>query len=197
MTAAPSAALDPGRRGISGSLLGMILFVTSETMFFGALFGAYFTIRFGTVGEGGAWPPPGIHLHVLLPAILTAVLVSSSVTVHRGVALAKGGDITAARRWIGVTAVLGAAFLAGQAVEYALLDFSLGDGAYATLFFTLTGFHGLHVAIGLVILLVTLLAARRGRISEQRHGLAEAAGFYWHFVDLVWVLLFVTIYVLR
>lgn len=190
-----SAAAGPtgARRGISGQLLGMILFVTSETMFFGALFGAYFTVRFGIVGRGGAWPPAGIHLDPLLPAVLTVVLVTSSATIHRAVAAAKHGDLAAFRRGIVITLALGALFLTGQAIEYSLLDFSLGHSSFTTLFFTLTGFHGLHVAIGLVILTVALISARRG----LRRGPAEAAAFYWHFVDLVWILLFTTIYILR
>lgn len=189
---------EPARgRGVSGPLLGMILFVTSETMFFGALFGSYLTIRFRTVAQGSSWPPEGIHLDMWLPLLLTAVLLGSSVTVHHATQRARAGDLRGLERWLAGTIALGILFLGGQAFEYSQLGFTLGDNAYTTLFFTLTGFHGLHVLIGVVMLLVAVVYARGGRVSARRHGVPEAAAFYWHFVDLVWVALFTMIYVLR
>lgn len=160
------------------SLLGMALFVSSEVMFFGGLFAAYFMLR-GTTGE---WPPAGsVETSLVLPALLTACLLASSVTVHLG--------------RLGTTIALGAVFLAGQAYEYAELardGLTASTDAFATTFFTITGFHGLHVAAGLVML--GAVYVRRGRWGP---GPAEAVSYYWHFVDAVWVLVFLTLYVVR
>lgn len=176
MTDAAGAAV---RGRVPSSVLGMALFVSSEVMFFGGLFAAYFMLR-GTAA--GPWPPEGsVEASLLLPGLLTVVLLASSLTVH-------------AHR-LGLTIVLGLVFLGGQAYEYSQLG-AEGLGAssdvFATLFFTITGFHGLHVAIGVVMLATVWL--RGGRMSP---GQAEAAAYYWHFVDAVWVLVFLTLYVLR
>jgi cytochrome c oxidase subunit 3 len=166
-------------RGVPPSVLGMALFVSSEVMFFGGLFAAYFTLR-GTAPE---WPPAGsVETSLVLPALLTVCLLASSVTVHAGL--------------LRTTIALGAVFLAGQAYEYAQLGAEGLTGStdvFATLFFTITGFHGLHVAIGLVMLVT--VALRRERYEGG--GPAEAVACYWHFVDAVWVLVFLTLYVLR
>lgn len=163
------------------SLLGMTLFVSSEVMFFGGLFAAYFMLR----GAAGEWPPPGsVETSLLLPVLSTMCLLASSLTVH-------------ARR-LGATIGLGALFLAGQAFEYRQLSgegLAASSDVFSTLFFTITGFHGLHVAIGLVMLVT--VALRRGRYGETAHGRIEAVSYYWHFVDVVWVLVFLTLYVLR
>jgi cytochrome c oxidase subunit 3 len=196
-TMSESAATRAEGRGFSGALLGMILFVTSEVMFFGALFGAYLAARGAATGRGEPWPPAGTELHLGLPIFLTVVLLTSSITVHKAMQRVKNGDLRGMERGLLVTIGLGLFFLGGQAVEYSLLDFSLGDHAFTTLFFMITGFHGLHVFIGVVILGVALITARRGRITPERHGHAEAAAFYWHFVDLVWIAVFVTLYLIR
>lgn len=168
-------------RRVPPSLLGMTLFVSSEVMFFGALFAAYFMLR----GTAETWPPPGsIETSLLLPSLLTVCLLASSVTVHAG--------------RLGVTILLGLLFLGGQAWEYAHLaseGFSASTDAFATVFFTLTGFHGLHVAVGLLMLATVFL--RRDRLGGTKSGPAEAVSYYWHFVDGIWVLVFLTLYVLR
>ena len=165
-------------RRVAPSLLGMTLFVSSEVMFFGGLFAAYFTLR----GSAGPWPPDGsVETSLLLTALLTLVLLTSSMTVHAGK--------------LGATIVLGLLFLGGQAYEYAQLSadgLTASTDVFATLFFTITGFHGLHVAVGVLMLATVWL--RRDRYDE---GPAEAVACYWHFVDAVWVLVFLTLYVLR
>jgi cytochrome c oxidase subunit 3 len=171
----------------------MILFITSELMFFGALFSAYFALRSGSE----PWPPEGAEPEVAVAAVLTGILATSSVTAHRAVAAIKKGDTEGLIRILVVTIVLGALFLAGQLFEYSRLGFSLGEHSYGTVFFTLTGFHGLHVAIGLVILGVALTETKRGRVSATDHGSVEAASYYWHFVDAVWLLVFVVVYLIR
>jgi cytochrome c oxidase subunit 3 len=168
----------PSVRRVPSSVLGMSLFVSSEVMFFGGLFASYFMLR----ETAGAWPPAGsVETSLLLPSLLTAVLLASSATVHAG--------------RVGATIALGVLFLGGQAYEYAQLaneGLSASTDVFATLFFTITGFHGLHVAAGIVMLTAAFL--RRGRGSE---GPAEAVAYYWHFVDAVWVLVFLALYVLR
>ena len=181
------------RAEMSAPALGMILFIASEVMFFAALFGAYFTIRAGAA----EWPPPGTHLDLLVPALATGVLVASSATVHLAATGAEHGHRARTSRWLGVTIALGALFLGAQAFEYSQLDFSLSDHAYGTLFYSLTGFHALHVFAGLVTLALVWSKNARGQVSAERPGPVVAAGLYWHFVDVVWVFLFATLYLLR
>jgi cytochrome c oxidase subunit 3 len=185
--------VDVARRGMPGSLLGMLLFISSEVMFFGSLFGAYFTIR----AQASEWPPAGTPaLSVPRTIVFTLFLLSSSATVQRAVAAAKTGDRSGILRWIGVTMLLGAVFLAGQGIEYAELfadGFDLSSNVFGTLFFTMTGFHGLHVAGGLIAMAIVAAAVSRG---DERDGPVEAVSFYWHFVDVVWVAVFGTLYLL-
>lgn len=190
MTGAAAAA----RRRVPPSLLGMTLFVASEVMFFGALFASYFALR----DTAGSWPPDGsLETPLALPAVLTACLLGSSVTAHAGAAAAHGGDVRRAARLLGATIALGAAFLGGQLYEYSGLareGFTASSDVFATMFFTLTGFHGLHVAAGVAMLATVYL--RVGRYDGDRSGPVEAVTYYWHFVDAVWVLVFLTLYVL-
>jgi cytochrome c oxidase subunit III len=183
--------------GISSSLLGMVLFIASEVMFFGGLFGAYFTIR----SAATQWPPEGTpHLETWYAAILTTILVSSSVTMQFGVWAIRRNDQRRLLLWLVVTLVLGLAFLAGQANEYRMLieeGMTLSSGVFGSTFFTLTGFHGAHVAGGACFILIVLLRARSGQFTARYHDTVEMASYYWHFVDVVWIGLFSTIYLLR
>jgi cytochrome c oxidase subunit 3 len=183
--------------GISSSLLGMVLFIASEVMFFGGLFGAYFTIR----SAATQWPPEGTpHLDTWYAAVLTAILVSSSVTMQFGVWAIRKNDQRRLLLWLVVTLVLGLGFLAGQANEYRTLieeGMSLSSGVFGSTFYTLTGFHGAHVAGGAAFILIVLLRARSGQFTARYHDTVEMASYYWHFVDVVWIGLFSTIYLLR
>jgi cytochrome c oxidase subunit 3 len=183
--------------GISSSLLGMVLFIASEVMFFGGLFGAYFTIR----SAAPTWPPEGTpHLETWYAAVLTTTLVSSSVTMQFGVWAIRKNDQRRLLLWLAVTLVLGLAFLAGQANEYRTLigeGMTLSSGVFGSTFFTLTGFHGAHVAGGAAFILIVLLRARSGQFTARYHDTVEMASYYWHFVDVVWLGLFSTIYLLR
>lgn len=176
---------------ISAPALGMLLFISSELMFFGGLFAAYFTIR----GRTDVWPPEGTHLDIALPLIGTFLLVSSSVTMH--VAISRLERSGTSGVWLPITVGLGATFLAVQAIEYAQLDLSVSDHAFGTLFYSLTGFHGLHVFGGLVALVLMWIRMGRGQLDAEQPGGLIAAGYYWHFVDVVWLLLFATLYLLR
>ena len=183
--------------GISSSLLGMVLFIASEVMFFGGLFGAYFTIR----SAAPRWPPEGTpHLTTLYAAVLTAILVSSSVTMQFGVWAIRRNRQRRLVLWLAVSLVLGAIFLTMQALEYANLieeGMTLSSGVFGSTFYTLTGFHGAHVAGGAAFILIVLLRARSGQFTARYHDTVEMASYYWHFVDVVWIGLFSTIYLLR
>ena len=183
--------------GISSSLLGMVLFIASEVMFFGGLFGAYFTIR----SAATQWPPEGTpHLETWYAAILTTILVSSSVTMQLGVWAIRKNDQRKLVLWLAASLLLGALFLCGQAYEYSTLieeGMTLSSGVFGSTFYTLTGFHGAHVAGGAAFILIVLLRARSGQFTDRYHDTVEMASYYWHFVDVVWLGLFSTIYLLK
>ena len=204
MAVVDSAALDdvpaeelhkPG--GISSSLLGMVLFIASEVMFFGGLFGAYFTIR----SAAAQWPPEGTpHIETWYAAVLTTILVTSSVTMQLGVWAIRRNDQRKLMLWLVVSLLLGVAFLCGQANEYRTLigeGMTLSSGVFGSTFYTLTGFHGAHVAGGAAFILIVFLRARSGQFTARYHDTVEMASYYWHFVDVVWLGLFSTIYLLR
>ena len=203
MAVVDTAALDerpaehhkPG--GISSSLLGMVLFIASEVMFFGGLFGAYFTIR----SAATEWPPPDTpHLSAPYAAILTTILVASSVTMQFGVWAIRKNNQRRLVLWLAVSLLLGAIFLCMQALEYANLieeGLTLSSGVFGSTFYTLTGFHGAHVAGGAAFILIVLLRARSGQFTARYHDTVEMASYYWHFVDVVWIGLFSTIYLLQ
>jgi len=176
------------------SLLGVILFVASECIFFAALFGAYFTIR----AQAPQWPPQGIKgLELPLPSVSTTMLVLSSVTMQFAVWAIRRGDRATMLRFLKLTLVLGALFLGGQLYDYSRLGFSVRDTAYGTTFFTMTGFHGAHVAGGLVFIYLMLARGWSGQLTRENHTGLEACAIYWHFVDIVWLGLFSTLYLLR
>jgi cytochrome c oxidase subunit 3 len=204
--AASDAALHdhaPGQQrpgGISSSLLGMVLFIASEVMFFGGLFGAYFTIK----AASPTWPPEGTPgLSVLYAGTLTAVLVTSSVFMQLAVYAIRRGDQRWLVRWLTVTLVLGVIFLGMQGYDYYKLSvvdpekFRLSSGVFGSLFYTMTGFHGAHVFGGAAFISVVLLRARSGQFTARYHDTVEMASYYWHFVDVVWIGLFSTLYILK
>lgn len=191
-----------GDGGIGNPVLGMLLFITSEVMFFAGLFAAYFSIRANTV----PWPPinpetnEAFKLHILpivLPA--TILLVASSFTCQWAVNAIKKDNRTSFLRNMGVTVVLGIVFLLLQAYDYLELageGVTLGSGTFGTTFYTLTGFHGAHVFGGVLMLSVVLYRGMAGQFSSRHHDMVEATSLYWHFVDVVWVLLFSILYIL-
>jgi cytochrome c oxidase subunit 3 len=183
--------------GISSSLLGMVLFIASEIMFFGGLFGAYFTLR----SAAPEWPPPdNPHLSAPYAAVLTAILVTSSVTMQFGVWAIRKNNQRRLILCLAVSLLLGATFLTMQALEYANLireGMTLSSGVFGSTFYTLTGFHGAHVAGGAAFILIVLLRARSGQFTARYHDTVEMASYYWHFVDVVWIGLFSTIYLLQ
>jgi len=192
------SAQAPARRqgGFPIPLVGMLLFISSEVMFFGGLFATYFSAR---ASFADAWgPPPGApELEILpVPLPITLILLTSSLTMHRAVRAIGRGDSGRLRLWLVVTLGLGLLFLAGQVYDYTTLGFGISDGVYGTVFYTLTGFHGAHVFGGVVGLSILTARAGQGQFSARNHVAVEAVSYYWHFVDLVWVALFTTLYLL-
>ena len=189
------AAIQHGGSGMPTALVGMLLFIASEVMFFGGLFATYFNAR---ASQSGHWGPPGAgHLDLPLAAVLTAILVASSFTMQFGVWAIRRGDQGKLRLWTAITLGLGILFLAGQLYDYSQLGFGVADGVFGTVFYTLTGFHGAHVFGGVVGLTIVLARATRGQFSGRNHVAVEAVSMYWHFVDVVWIFVFSTIYLLR
>jgi cytochrome c oxidase subunit 3 len=189
------------RGGISNPILGMLLFICSEVMFFSGLFAAYFNVR----ATAPHWPPiqpEGVAEHFNLHAEpwyalgLTVILVISSFTCQFAVWAIRRGDRTGYIRNISVTLILGIVFLIGQAYDYSTIGFGLADGSFGTTFYTLTGFHGAHVFGGAIMLSVILYRGLAGQFSAQHHDMVEATSLYWHFVDVVWIALFSTLYIL-
>ncbi len=183
--------------GMPTPLVGMLLFIASEVMFFGGLFASYFNARAIHIGPW-APPAPADRLEILPIALpITIILVASSFTMQFGVWAIRRGDQRAMRNWTLLTLALGVTFLIGQIYDYTTLGFGISDGAFGTVFYTLTGFHGAHVFGGAVGLTILAARASQGQFSKQNHVAVEAISFYWHFVDVVWIALFSTLYFLR
>jgi cytochrome c oxidase subunit 3 len=172
--------------------VGVVVWLASELMFFAGLFAAYFTIR----SNNDAWPPEGVELSTARTALATVALVASSGTMHLAVQHAVRRDRALAIRWLGITGLLGALFLSNQVLEYAQATFQIDDDAYGSIFYLMTGFHGLHVLGGLVFM-VSVAVAIAGRSRAPAGSTVEVCGYYWHFVDAVWVAMFATIYLIR
>jgi cytochrome c oxidase subunit 3 len=192
---------DTRRGGMDPALLGMMLFIASEVMFFSALFAAYFNV----MATLPVFPPEGTDEVItafdypFLPIIVTVILITSSFTMQWATGRIRAGDRTGLDRAIAVTLVLGVVFLVLQVYDYYVLiteDFTIDSNIYGTLFYTLTGFHGAHVLGGVIGLSVILSRGLAGQFSKRHHVAVEAVHYYWHFVDIVWILLFTVIYIL-
>ena len=181
--------------GASFSWWGMVLLITTEAMLFVSLFGAYFYLRFT---NGPVWPPDGIEKpDLVLPLIMSVILWSSSIPVHLADAGIKRGKQKTLRYGLLVGFLLGAAFLTIQlAVEYPEIvrEFHPTDNSYGALFFTLTGLHGTHVLVGLMISAFVQVRAWKGDYDRLRHVTVQNFAMYWHFVDAMWVLILATVY---
>jgi cytochrome c oxidase subunit 3 len=178
---------------VEAQLLGMLLFIISEVMLFGAFFTAYFFIR---VVANSPWPAPGTHLPKLVAGVNTAVLFSSSFTVHWALEGARRGNRAAMRTGLLTTFCLGLTFLTVQINEYVKIGFSPHDSAQGTIFYCLTGLHGAHVFVGLNLLAFATIRAFRGHFSPKEHRGVEVPGIYWHFVDVMWLIVYSTVYLL-
>ena len=208
MSHSASIALDahapmPGA-GVYNMKLGMWVFLLSEVMFFTSLIGSYIILR---SAHPDAFAEPGVVLNVPLTAFNTFVLICSSVTMVKAFAAIEHGDQKGLRLWLIATALLGMFFVGVQVYEYAKLIehgfvpntasyAAAGAPLYGMTFYTMTGFHGAHVTIGVLCLWWTIFRAFRGRYTAASHGGVEIMGLYWHFVDLVWIILFTIVYLI-
>ena len=181
-----------------GLRVGMLLFIASEVMFFFAFFWAFFhsTVPAISAAAHEQWPPEGITPFDPwgLPFLNTLILLTSGATVTAAHHAVRENDRQKLVFWTGMTVVLGIIFLGCQAFEYGHAAFAFTDGIYPSTFFLATGFHGFHVFVGTAFLAVCYFRARRGHFTPEKHVGFEAAAWYWHFVDVVWLFLFVTIY---
>jgi cytochrome c oxidase subunit 3 len=171
----------------------MLLFIISEIMLFGAFFTAYFFIR--VVGEAN-WPAEGEHLPVAIAGVNTAILLSSSFTMHWALEGARNENRRAMKIGLLTTALLGLTFLTIQVNEYVHLGFAPHDNAQGTIFYGLTGLHGAHVFVGLSLLTFATVRAFRGHFTAKEHRGVEVPGIYWHFVDVMWIFVYSTLYIL-
>ena len=178
---------------VDARVLGMLLFIASEIMLFGAFFTAYFFIR---VSGSDPWPLPPFHLPVFVAGVNTAILVTSSFTMHWALQSIKRGNRAGLQAGMVLTFFMGLTFLLTQVTEYARVGFAPHDGAFGTIFYCLTGLHGAHVFVGLTILLFITIRSFRGHFSPQHHHGVEIGGIYWHFVDVMWIVVYSTIYIL-
>lgn len=177
----------PGRAGI-------LFFMSSEILLFGALFATYFSFR---AASDGHWPDQHVHLPLLKTGIFSLFLFASSATVHMSEKHLKNDNRKGFLAWWGLTIVLGAVFLAGQVWEYITLiheGVTLSSSHFATTFYMITGTHGLHVAGGLIVLIIVFVRGLKGQFNSKRHLAPQAAAMYWHFVDAIWVIVFTLLY---
>jgi heme/copper-type cytochrome/quinol oxidase subunit 3 len=211
----PPAQAEPGA-GVYTMKLGMWIFLLSEIMFFTALIGSYIILRFA---HPEAWAAPGKVLNVPITAINTFLLICSSVTMVKAFAAAQDGDQKALRIWLVATVLIGATFVGVQAFEYTQLvhhgftpagyvagseladhaargELPSSAGLYGSTFYTMTGFHGFHVTMGVICMIYVTVKAFRGKYTVADHRGVEVIGLYWHFVDLVWIILFTIVYLI-
>jgi cytochrome c oxidase subunit 3 len=175
--------------------VGTIIWLSSELMFFAGLFAMYFTAR-GRATEG--WPT---ELNLPYATVFTVILVLSSVTCQFGVFAAESGNVYGLRRWFTITFVMGLVFVLAQANEYRVLvadhGTTISSSVYGSVFYLTTGFHALHVIGGLIAFVYMLIRSTMGRFTPAQATAAIVVSYYWHFVDVVWVGLFATIYLIR
>ncbi len=197
------AAVEPTESPLtpeSWGKLGMWIFLAGDAMTFGALLAAYGAIRAGALD----WPNPKAVLGVGLTAFMTFLLICSSVTMVKGLSAIKRGDLKGMVRFLGLTILGGAAFLGLQAYEWTHLIHGgltlshnpYGNYLFGTTFFTITGFHGAHVTGGVIYLSIIVFKGLKNKWTAEKANLVEIAGLYWHFVDLVWILVFTFVYLI-
>ncbi len=175
-------------------LFGVVLFLVAESVIFLGLFTGYLLCR----SSLSVWPPAGTpELELILPSINTFILISSSFVMHKGQEAIKKNNLAGLQVWFGITAAMGAIFLVGQMYEYFHLEMGLTTNVFSSYFYALTGFHGLHVTFGLLLILAVLWRSRsKDHYSSDSFFGVEAAELYWHFVDVVWIILFILVYLL-
>ncbi|AGT05930.1 cytochrome c oxidase subunit 3 [Corynebacterium glutamicum MB001] len=179
--------------------VGTIVFLSQELMFFAGLFAMYFVSRANGLANG-SWGEQTDHLNVPYALLITVILVSSSVTCQFGVFAAERGDVYGLRKWFLVTIILGSIFVIGQGYEYITLvghGLTIQSSVYGSAFFITTGFHALHVIAGVMAFVVVLMRIHKSKFTPAQATAAMVVSYYWHFVDVVWIGLFITIYFIQ
>jgi len=191
----PPAAHQSSR--VDARLLGIYIFIGSEVMLFGSFFSIYVFDRV-VVSGGEPWPPDGYELPIYLALLNTIILVTSSFSMHWALQSIKRNNRSGLVAGLTLTFLLGLTFLLIQAREYTRLGFAPYDNAFGSTFYGLTGLHGLHVFVGLNLLLYALIRSLRGHYGPEpeRHLGVEVPGIYWHFVDVMWIVVYTTVYVI-
>jgi cytochrome c oxidase subunit III len=178
---------------IDSQLLGILLFIISEAMLFGSFFTAYFFVR---VVQDATWPPEPFEFPVAVAGMNTVILLASSATMHYALHSIKRGNRIGLQVGLLVTFLMGATFLGTQINEYFKAGFAISDGAFASVFYGLTGLHGAHVFVGLTLLGISNMRTLRGHFTPDAHMGVECTGIYWHFVDVMWIIVYTTVYLL-
>jgi heme/copper-type cytochrome/quinol oxidase subunit 3 len=191
----PAHSASATALGVSHEKLGMWVFIGSECLFFGAMISTY--LLYVTRTNNG--PTPRTIFDIPFTSVSTFILLMSSLGMVLALAAVQAGDMRRFRVWILATAFLGGTFLSGQFYEFTTFvaeGMKLETSPYTSSFYMLTTFHGLHVAIGILMLVSLWAASMGGRITQQRSEVVENVGLYWHFVDIVWILIFTVIYLI-
>jgi heme/copper-type cytochrome/quinol oxidase subunit 3 len=187
--------VEPGA-GVYHEKLGMWIFLLSEVMFFTALIGSYIILRFS---KPDAWGAPGEVLNIPVTAVNTFLLICSSVSMVKAYAAIADGDQAKLKLWLVATVLIGATFVGVQVYEYNQLihhGFLPSSGLPGSTFYTMTGFHGFHVTMGVICMAFVTWKAFQGKYTATDHRGVEVIGLYWHFVDLVWIILFTIVYLI-
>ncbi len=172
---------------------GLLTFLCSESLMFGGFFATYLFFR----GITEVWPPEGTEVELFLPAINTGILVLSSFVIHLGDMAIKRNNLIGMRFAYIITALMGVTFLGGQIYEYMNLGYGLTTNVFSSCFYIMTGFHALHVFVGVLLILGVVWRSRLpGHYSATQHTGIEMAEMYWHFVDIIWIVLFTLVYIL-
>jgi cytochrome c oxidase subunit 3 len=194
---ASSADWEPGQSTLATARgtapFGVIVFLASDVMLFAAFFAAYFLLR----STNDPWPPADVELEVVRAALGTAVLVASSFTMIASERAGEHGRVRLMRRWLLVTIALGVAFLANQISEYATLGFGIDSHPYGSAYWGLTGLHALHVTAGVGVMALLFVRTVRGRGPAAIAPFTNGVSLFWHLVDIVWIFVFATIWVLQ
>ena len=194
----PPTPREPGA-GVYNEKLGMWVFLGSEVMFFTALIGSYIILRFAHPDAWAGHPQPETPLNIPVTAVNTFLLICSSVTMVKAFAAAQEGNQGALRKWLIATVLIGSTFVGVQVYEYQELihaGFVPSASLFGSTFYTMTGFHGFHVTMGVICMIFVTLQAFRGKYTATDHRGVEVIGLYWHFVDLVWIILFTIVYLI-
>ncbi len=194
-TAAPQRVATLNRPNMVS--VGTIVFLSQELMFFAGLFAMYFVSK---ANSGGEWPSYPTELNVPFAAAITVILVASSFTAQFGVFAAERGDVFGLRKWYAISALMGLVFLVGQGYEYFHLvnhGTTIPGSVYGSAFYITTGFHGAHVLAGVLAFVVVLIRTFKSKFTPAQATAAVVVSYYWHFVDVVWIALWITIYFIQ